>query len=127
MSSVPDSSAQRVVGDDDTALSCRVSCALTHRDRERVRAKAASAGLTVSEFLLLAALGARISDTFAFKNAWVRLAPLSGNFHQILKHLNYKRAAGEDHDADVLGRLLELIPRIGEAVGQLRHELRQNS
>lgn len=110
----------------DSALAARVTAACTHEQRAHVRAAAAACGITTSEFVLRAALGVRIQTRAVpadWRAVWSDLAPLSSNLHQLVRHLNYKAAAGEQDDADTLPELLQIVPQLAQQLSQLRQKL----
>ena len=110
----------------DAALAARVSAACTHEQRDQLRAAAAACGLTVSEFILRAALGVRVQSRAIpteWRQVWTDLSPLSSNLHQLIRHLNYKSAANEEHDIDTLSDLLELVPQLAQQLSELRQAL----
>ena len=110
---------------DHVRLDARISAACTHEQAARVRAAAKSTGLTISEFVLYAALGIRVQRVVSseWRQVWSDLAPLASNLHQLVRHLNYKAVAGEVPDINTFADLAALAPRLHELVVQLRKTL----
>lgn len=110
----------------DVALSRRISAACTHEQRAQVLAAAEGCGITTSEFVLRAAIGVRVQIRAVpaeWRTVWAGLAPLSSSLHQLVRHLNIKAAAAEQHDADTLPDLLRLVPELAQQLSLLRQAL----
>ena len=111
---------------DDVRLDARVSAACTIDQAELIKAAAAGCGLTVSEFLLDAGLGVRVQAPIVaaeWRQVWGGMAPLSSNLHMLVRHLNFKAAAGEVEDAGTYDQLLQLVPKLAQQLSQLRQAL----
>ena len=127
----------RPIVPDETALACRISAACTSRQREQVRAAARARGLTVSEYLLLAALGLPLPRALRVGHEALQifegLAPLvedlraaGGLCNQLLAHLNEQAKVGAGGDvADAVASVLR-VEQLVLAVRPEIRELRQN-
>lgn len=106
-------------------LDARISAACTHAQAAQVRASAEATGLTVSKFVLHAALGLRVQRVVPseWRQVWSDLAPIASNLHQLVRHLNFTAAAGETLDFNTFADLAALAPRLHEQVVQLRKTL----
>ena len=125
-----------VVADAD-ALAARISAACTVAQRDRVRAAARSRGLTVSEYLLAAALGLPLPRALRVGHEALQifegLAPLvedlraaGGLCNQLLAHLNEQAKVGAGGDvADAVASVLR-VEQLVLAVRPEIRELRQN-
>jgi hypothetical protein len=111
---------------DGVRLDARVSAACTIDQAEQIKASAARCGLTVSQFLLDAALGVRVQAPVVpleWRQVWSDLAPTTSNLHVLVRHLNFKSAAGEVEEAGTYDQLLQLVPRLAQQLSQLRRSL----
>ena len=122
----------------DTALACRISSACTREQRDQVRSAARSRGLTVSEYLLIAAIGSPLPRPLRVGREALQifqgLAPLvedlraaGGLCNQLLTHLNEQAKVGAGGDtteavASVL-RIEQLVLSLRPAIHDLRHNL----
>ena len=123
----------RPVVPDATALCRRISAACTVAQREQVRSAARSRGLTVSEYLLIAALGLPLPRPLRVGREALQifqgLAPIAedlraagGLCNQLVGHLNMQAQAGAVGDtADALVSVL----RVEQLVLSLRPEIRE--
>lgn len=111
---------------DSVRLEARVSAACTIDQAEQIKLSAARCGLTVSQFLLDAALGVRVQAPVVpreWRQVWSDLAPTTSNLHVLVRHLNFKAAAGEAEDAGTYDQLLQLVPELAHQLSQLRQSL----
>lgn len=107
-------------------LDARVTAACTIDQASQIKASAKACGLKTSQFLLDAGLGVRVQAPVVpreWRQVWSDLAPLTSNFHALVRHLNYKSAAGEVEDAGTFGQLLRLVPQLAQQLSQLRQAL----
>lgn len=110
----------------DVRLDARVSAACTIDQAEQIKLSAARCGLTVSQFLLDAALGVRVQAPIVpleWREVWGGLAPTTSNLHVLVRHLNFKSAAGEVEEAGIYDQLLQLVPELAQQLSQLRQAL----
>ena len=122
----------------DAALACRISAACTSQQRDRVRSAARARGLTVSEYLLAAALGLPLPRALRVGREALQifqgLAPLvedlraaGGLCNQLVGHLNMQAQAGAAGDstdavASVL-RIEQLVLSLRPEISDLRRNL----
>lgn len=111
---------------DAVRLDARVHAACTVDQADQIRASAKRCGLKTSQFVLDAALGVRVQAPVVpleWRQVWSDLAPLSSNLHMLVRHLNFKAAAGEVEDAGTYDQLLLLIPQLAQQLSHLRQSL----
>ena len=111
---------------DAVRLDARVHAACTVEQANQIRASARRCGMKTSQFLLDAALGVRVQAPIVpveWRQVWSDLAPLSSNLHVLVRHLNFKAAAGEVEDAGTYDQLLRLVPGLALRLSQLRQAL----
>ena len=122
----------------DDAMACRISAACTSTQRAQVRAAARARGLTVSEYLLAAALDLPLPRALRVGSEALQifqgLAPIAedlraagGLCNQLLAHLNEQAKVGAGGDisdavASVL-RVEQLVLSMRPEIHDLRHNL----
>lgn len=118
---------------EDLERACTISAAVTFRERDAVRTKAAATGLSVSELLRHAALSLSVravSVPAEFLHYAMQLAPhaddlrgMASNVNQLSKSVNTTVLLGAGIDPDTARRTCELLPLIAARLAASRGEL----
>ena len=118
---------------EDLERGCTISAAVTYRERDAVRSKAAATGLTVSELLRHAALDLHVravSVPAEFLHHAMQLAPhaddlrgMASNLNQLSKTVNTTALIGAGIDPAIARQTCALLPLLSARLLASREQL----